>query len=102
MLLNYYNDLVLTPCSLVITNVLEETSSSIFAVGESNYQSRRRYIKQEVLGRTNRLRSLIDTGHTENDASNNSSIVACVLVTTVTCLPSRCLATIGGFYRAVA
>jgi hypothetical protein len=38
-----------------------------------------------------------DTGHIENDASNNSSIVACVFVTVVTFLPSRCLATIGGF-----
>jgi hypothetical protein len=43
-----------------------------------------------------------DTGHIENDASNNSSIVACVFVTTVTFLPSRCPATIGGFYLAVA
>jgi hypothetical protein len=38
-----------------------------------------------------------DTGHTENDASNNSSIVAYVFVTTVTHLPSCCLATIRGF-----
>jgi hypothetical protein len=43
-----------------------------------------------------------DAGHIENDASNNSSIVACVFVTAVRCLatiggflPSRCLATIG-------
>jgi hypothetical protein len=38
-----------------------------------------------------------DTGHIENGASNNSSIVACVFVTAVTFLPSRCLATIEGF-----
>jgi hypothetical protein len=38
-----------------------------------------------------------DTGHIENDASNNSPIVACVLVTAVTFLPSRCLAPLGGF-----
>jgi hypothetical protein len=38
-----------------------------------------------------------DTGHIENDASNNSFIVACVFVTAVTFLPRRCLATIGGF-----
>jgi hypothetical protein len=37
-----------------------------------------------------------DTGHIEKDASNNSSIVACVFVTAVTFIPSRCLATIGG------
>jgi hypothetical protein len=43
-----------------------------------------------------------DTGHIENDASNNSSIVACVFVTAVMFLPSRCLGTIGGFYQAVA
>jgi hypothetical protein len=38
-----------------------------------------------------------NTGHIENDASNNSSIVACVFVTAVTFLPSRCLAPTGGF-----
>jgi hypothetical protein len=38
-----------------------------------------------------------DTGHIENDTSNNSSIVTCVFVTAVTFLPSRCLATIGRF-----
>jgi hypothetical protein len=38
-----------------------------------------------------------DTCHTENDASNNFSTVACVFVTAVTFLPSPCLATIGGF-----
>jgi hypothetical protein len=38
-----------------------------------------------------------DTGHIENDASKNSSIIACVFVTAVTFLPSRCLATIEGF-----
>jgi hypothetical protein len=53
--------------------------------------------KQEVLGRTNRLPSTIRHGHIENDASNNSSIVACIFVTAVTLLPSRCLAMIGGF-----
>jgi hypothetical protein len=37
-----------------------------------------------------------DTGHIENDASNNSTIVACVFFTALTFLPSRCLATIGG------
>jgi hypothetical protein len=40
-----------------------------------------------------------DTNRIENDVSNNYSIVACVFVTTVTFLPSRCLETIGGFYR---
>jgi hypothetical protein len=38
-----------------------------------------------------------DIDHTENDASNNSSIVACIFVTAVTFPPSRCLQTIGGF-----
>jgi hypothetical protein len=38
-----------------------------------------------------------DTGHIENDASKNSSIVACVFVTAVTFLSSHFLATIGGF-----
>jgi hypothetical protein len=36
-----------------------------------------------------------DTGQIENDASNNSSIVACVFVTAVIFLPSCCVATIG-------
>jgi hypothetical protein len=38
-----------------------------------------------------------DTGHIEDDASNNSSIVAFVFVTAVMFLPSRCLAKIGRF-----
>jgi hypothetical protein len=38
-----------------------------------------------------------NTSHIENDASNNSSVVACVFVIAVTFLPSRCLATIMGF-----
>jgi hypothetical protein len=43
--------------------------------------------------------SRYDTGHIENDASNNYSLVACVFVTAVTFQPSRCLATIGGIHR---
>jgi hypothetical protein len=39
-----------------------------------------------------------DTGHIENNASNNSSIVAPVFVNAVTFLPSHCLATIGGIF----
>jgi hypothetical protein len=38
-----------------------------------------------------------DTGHIENDASNNFSTIACVFVTAVTFLPNRRLATKGGF-----
>jgi hypothetical protein len=38
-----------------------------------------------------------DTGHIENDASKNYSIVACLFVTAATFLPSRCLATIRGY-----
>jgi hypothetical protein len=45
-----------------------------------------------------------DTGRNENYVSNNSSIFVCVFVTEVRFLPSRCLATIGGFLpnRAVS
>jgi hypothetical protein len=39
-----------------------------------------------------------DTDHIKNDASKNSSIVAYVFVTAETFLPSRCLATIKGFF----
>jgi hypothetical protein len=52
------------------------------------------YFEQEVLDRTN---PWCDTDHIENDASNNSSVVACVFVTAATFPPSRCLATIEGF-----
>jgi hypothetical protein len=38
-----------------------------------------------------------DTDHIDNDASNNSSIVACVFVVMGTFLPSRCLATIAEY-----
>jgi hypothetical protein len=41
-----------------------------------------------------------DTDRIENDVFNNSSIVACVFITVVTFLPSRCLPTTGGYtYR---
>jgi hypothetical protein len=40
---------------------------------------------------------LYDTGHIENDASNNSSIAARVFVIAVTFLPSSCVAKIGGY-----
>jgi hypothetical protein len=41
-----------------------------------------------------------DMGRTENNASNNSFIVSCVFLATVTILPSRCLAAIRGYtYR---
>jgi hypothetical protein len=39
-----------------------------------------------------------DTGQIEHDSSNNYSITVCLFVTAVTFLPSRCLATIGGFF----
>jgi hypothetical protein len=42
--------------------------------------------------------SWYDTGHIENDVSNNSSIVACVFVTAVTFVRSGCLTTIGGIH----
>jgi hypothetical protein len=35
--------------------------------------------------------------HIENDVSSSSSVVACVFVTAVTFLPSRCLATLEGY-----
>jgi hypothetical protein len=61
-----------------------------------------RIILQEVLGRTNHLIPRYDKGHIENDVSNNYSNVACVFVTSVTFLPSRCLATIGRYtYRHI-
>jgi hypothetical protein len=41
-----------------------------------------------------------DTNLIENETSNNPSIVACVFVATGSYIPSRCLATIGGYtYR---
>jgi hypothetical protein len=43
--------------------------------------------------------SWYDTGHMENNVPNNFSTVACVFVTAVTFLPSRCLVTIGDFYQ---
>jgi hypothetical protein len=41
---------------------------------------------------------LYDTDSIENDASNSSSIVACVFVSAVKFLPSRCLTAIEGIY----
>jgi hypothetical protein len=41
---------------------------------------------------------MIQRDRTENDASNNSSVVVYVFVGGVTFLPTRCLATIGDTY----
>jgi hypothetical protein len=43
-----------------------------------------RLLKQELLGRTNRLLSLIRHGPHRNDAPNHFSIVACVFTAAVT------------------
>jgi hypothetical protein len=43
-----------------------------------------------------RIAAFYDIDHIDNDASDNSSIVACVFVAAVTFLPSRCLANRGG------
>jgi hypothetical protein len=47
--------------------------------------------KQEVLGIIFAYFPSYDTGHIENEAPNNYSIVACVFVAAVTFLPRRCL-----------
>jgi hypothetical protein len=51
--------------------------------------------KQGVLGRNNDLLSFSTTGPHRKLASNNSSIIACVLVAAGTWSPRRCLAMIG-------
>jgi hypothetical protein len=70
--------------------------------GEECLWNRQDYLdiyKQEVLGRIAYF-TLIDMDHIENNTSNNSSIVAHVLVATVMFLLSCCLAMIGGYtYR---
>jgi hypothetical protein len=54
--------------------------------------------QQEVLGRTNNPPAfLLYMGHTAN-MSSNLSIAACVFIATERCLPSHCLATIGGIH----
>jgi hypothetical protein len=57
--------------------------------------------KARSSGKNSSPTSLDTTRTTENDVSNNFSIVVCIFVTAVTFLQSRCLATID-FYRAVA
>jgi hypothetical protein len=64
------------------------------------WQPREMSLKQEVLGRNNRLTFLslriiwYDTDRTENTASESSSVVGCVFVA-ARYLPSRCLAMLG-------
>jgi hypothetical protein len=53
---------------------------------------------KEVLGITNRLLSLIWHGPHWKRRVQNLYVVACVFVSAVTFLPSRCLATIGEFF----
>jgi hypothetical protein len=80
------------PFKLILKQWIPET----FRISPSQGFYLHKVKKQKVLGRTAYF-PWYDTGHTENDASNNSSIVACLFVTTVTFLPSSCLVTIGGF-----
>jgi hypothetical protein len=54
-------------------------------------------LQWQILGRTNSLFLSIRHGSHKNDASKSSPIVACVFVAALTSLPSRCLATIGGY-----
>jgi L-cystine uptake protein TcyP (sodium:dicarboxylate symporter family) len=58
---------------------------------------RKKYImiKKEILARSNHLLSLIQHS-IENNVSNNSSIIACVLFAMVLGLPSLCLTTTAG------
>jgi hypothetical protein len=52
-------------------------------VGVLKYITRKLSMQQEVLERTNRLLLWYDTDHIENDASNNSSILACAQKRTI-------------------
>jgi hypothetical protein len=54
-----------------------------------------RIVREEVPEITNILYSLIRHGPHRNDPSNNFYVVACVLISTVIFLASRCLATRG-------
>jgi hypothetical protein len=57
-----------------------------------------------LTGNTLRLRykaQPVNVENIENDASNNSSIVAYIFVTAVTFLSSLCLATIRGIHRHI-
>jgi hypothetical protein len=107
VLISYsFNDAVSSPDYvplndwMIVNNQVErmwkEATESYFKVLSRNLpEGPRKSTKQEVLGRNDRL--LYNTSHIENDASNNSSTVACAFVTAVTFLPSRCLAKIRGF-----
>jgi hypothetical protein len=53
---------------------------TLFSEKNSGLDIQEPYLKQEVLGRTNRLLSFDVTRTSENDAINNSSVVACVFV----------------------
>jgi hypothetical protein len=106
-------------CTLEVTLATNDHSMMELICDVKERQKKKKK-KQEVLGRTNRLLSLIRHGpHWKRRVQQleiftvvvmksiirvssqmilfSSSIVACVFVTAVTFLPSRCLAKIGGF-----
>jgi hypothetical protein len=57
--------------------------------------------KQEVLGRTNRLLSFRRHGLHRNKTRPAILLLLHIFVAAGTCLPSRCLATIGGIHRLI-
>jgi hypothetical protein len=65
-------------------------SNAILSITHVAVQKYKKFWKQLVAYLT-----WYDTNRTEDNSSTNSSIVAHVFVAAVTCLPSRCLATVG-------
>jgi hypothetical protein len=90
--------------TITTQNFIQEEIKRRLNLGNACYHSAQTLLSSCMLSKNNKFRQELiayfpryDTDHIENDASNNSSIVACVFVTAVTFLPSRCLATIGFF-----
>jgi hypothetical protein len=91
--LNLYSSGIIKPVDYKITNETFPYYSRWYNLSPKSYKINKKFRKELIA-----YFPWYDTGHIENDASSNSSVVACVFVTAVTFLPGRCLATIGVFF----
>jgi hypothetical protein len=89
----------LTRGRVCVLYMLLTLASAVFLRSEF-FGTRDHILLSQILGKTNRLLFIDKTDRVENNASNNTSIVACVFVVVGMSLWSHWLATIGGYTDA--
>jgi hypothetical protein len=83
-----------TAKSFIVDHNRSVCTNTNVSVASSDDRNRNKKFWEELIAYI----PLYDTGRIENDVSNNSYIAACVFITAVKFLPSRCLATIRGIH----